>query len=165
MREMAAWAEQQCNEQYADSVKGNYTGLSADMRWYYGFLGELVFVRYCQVQWLRHRYEPAFKGRDITDIEIWLKRYGKLGIDVKTASKPSHRYLMIPEAQLRSHPSEMYVGVRINGPDEGEILGFCLKKDLQPITNMGLKIPTRGIAFDRLLPIERLTTQAVKVMG
>lgn len=166
MRNMATWAEQQCNKLYANSKRGNYTNLNADSRWYYGFLGELVFLRYLQQHYIQHRYEPAFTGRDITDFNVYsLTSEQWAGIDVKTASKPSHRYLMLPDAQLQSHPSGVYVGVRINNADQGEVLGWCLKTDLQPITDLDLPVPTSGMAFSELKDIDRLISQCKKIMG
>lgn len=165
MRQMAAWAERQCDALYAGSKRGNYTKLSAERRWYHGFLGELVFLKYLQHHYVRYRYEPDFTGRDDTDFYLWAEGYGKVGIDVKTASKPDHRYLMLPDAQLASHPSGVYVGVRINSPDQGEVLGYALRKHLRPITDVQLPVPTSGVLFEDLRPISKMLEQAKKLMG
>lgn len=166
MRAMAQWAQAQCDKRYANSKRGNYTGLSAEGRWYYGFLGELVFREWLHRHNVQYRYEPEFVGRDITDFIVWANGYGKVGIDVKTASQGSHKWLMQPDAQLASHPSEVYVGVRLRKMEtEGEVLGFCLKKDMQPITELDLKVPTSGVLFDNLRPMSKMLEQSKKLMG
>lgn len=170
MRAMAQWAQAQCDKRYANSKRGNYTQLSAEGRWYIGFLGELVFMKYLQQLYVQYRYEPEFTGRDITDFYVWAIGYtengGKVGIDVKTASAGSHKYLMIPDAQIASHPSEVYVGVRLRMMEtEGEVMGYCLKKDLKPITDLGLKVPTSGVLFDNLRPMNKMIDQCKKLMG
>lgn len=166
MRAMAKWAQAQCDKRYANSKRGNYTNLSAEGRWYIGFLGELVFMKWLQHHYVQYRYEPEFAGRDITDFYVWANGYGKVGIDVKTASAGSHKYLMLPDAQLASHPSEVYVGVRLRKMEtEAEVMGYALKKDLQPITDLELKVPTSGILFDNLRPMAKMLEQSKKLMG
>lgn len=168
MRAMAAWAQAQCDKRYAKSKRGNYTGLSAEGRWYCGFLGELVFLKWLQQHYIRHRYEPEFIGRDVTDFYVWPLNFGgnKVGIDVKTASKGSHRYLMLPEAQLASHPSEIYVGVRLSQMEtKGEVLGWARKADLKLIEDVELKVPTVGVLFDELRPMSKILEQSIKLMG
>lgn len=166
MRAMAQWAQAQCDKRYANSKRGNYTNLSAEGRWYIGFLGELVFMKWLQHHYVQYRYEPEFAGRDITDFYVWANGYGKVGIDVKTASAGSHKYLMLPDAQLASHPSEVYVGVRLRKMEtEAEVMGYALKKDLQPITDLELKVPTSGILFDNLRPMAKMLEQSKKLMG
>lgn len=166
MRDMAQWAQAQCDKRYANSKKGNYTKLSAEGRWYYGFLGELVFMKWLQHHYIQYRYEPEFAGRDVTDFYIWAGGYGKCGIDVKTASNGSHRYLMMPDAQIASHPSEVYVGVRLSQMEtKGEVMGYALKTDLKPITELDLKVPTSGVLFDNLRPMEKILEQSKKLMG
>lgn len=170
MRAMAEWAQAQCDKRYAKSKRGNYTGLSAEGRWYYGFLGELVFMKYLQHHYIQYRYEPAFTGADLTDFIVWAIGYtengGKVGIDVKTASSGSHQWLMQPNAQLAHHPSEVYVGVRLRKmATEGEVLGYCLKKDMQPITELDLKVPTSGVRFDNLRPMSAMIDKCKKLMG
>jgi len=165
MRAMAQWAQDKCNARYAKSKRGNYTNLSADDRWYYGFLGELVFLKWLQHHYIQYRYEPEFTGRDVTDFRLYsLTSKQWANIDVKTASKSSHRYLMLPDAQLQSHPSEVYVGVRINDYYHGEVLGWCLKSDLKPVTDVVLPVPTSGLPFDQLKDITRLADQCKKIM-
>lgn len=168
MRGMAAWAEQQCNAMYANSARGNYTNLSADNRWYYGFLGELVLLKWLQAHYIQYRYEPQFKGRDDTDFYLWpLSKGGKMcTVDVKTASNPQHQYLMMPEAQLKSHPSDVYIGVRINSQTEGEVLGWAVAGDFERIDEkMRLPIPTMGIKLTELRPMSRIFSNSKKLMG
>lgn len=93
------------------------------------------------------------------------KTFNNCDVDVKTASKGSHKYLMVPDAQLAKHKTQVFVGVRILNLNQAEVCGYALRKDLGPINDLGFSVPTSGLLFSKLRPINKMIEQCKKVMG
>jgi len=139
--------------------EGNYTGLSEQDRWYFGYLGEWAFNEFLKIndakkviEWQRDANGFADDGDFFFDAKI---------IDVKTATKPFHKNLMMPDAQFQRTRKDFYVAVRLTG-DDAEILGFATTKDFEDagIKNFGY-VSTRAILFTKLRPIDELLSQQI----
>ena len=139
----------------------NYTGLCAPGRYFTGHLGELALVKLVAWNGKYYDYRPAADGRpDAGDITVFIA--GRpLRVDVKTASKPGHRYLMIPEAQFRKRHRDAYLGARLDLEAMiCEIHGIATRAQMEdaPVEDppqFSLKVRTRmTLLSDLLLPVE-----------
>ncbi len=162
MIERAAAAEQQIMGHLRKG--GNYTKLEAERRFYYGYLGEYAFEKLLIEHGIKYEFSPRYDGkRDRTDFVVFVKQGTPVDVDVKTATGKRDRFLMIPTAQLQSHPNQAYVGVRLMAKS-AQIYGTCIPSALRPINKevYGLKIPTHGVELTRLNPIEKVLAQCDK---
>lgn len=134
----------------------NYTGLSAEHRFYYGILGEMAVVKYLYDQGVKLKYAPVWNNNtpDDGDIVVYVDGY-PAKVDVKTATKAFHENLWIPEKQYNRYAYDGYIGVRIVD-DVAEIHGYCSKKDLTKSEHPGTKVETIGILLADLRPMDRL---------
>lgn len=160
MRDVAEKAE----KRILASFKGNdnnYTGLSADRRFYFGVLGELATVKALKDAGIRLKYAPDWgAGADDGDIVVYSDER-PCKVDVKTATKDFHENLWIPAKQYMRYTYDGYIGVRICG-DVAEVHGYCAKKDFSESMHPGAKVVTYGIALDELRPMDRLYTKLDK---
>lgn len=92
----------------------NYTGLSVQDRYFHGHLGELAVVKLLGWHGKRYAYKPAADGQpDGGDVTVFVADRG-LQVDIKTATRPTHRCLMIPEAQFAKRHRDLYLGARLD---------------------------------------------------
>jgi len=139
------------------SFKGNhnYTGLSADRRFYFGILGELATVELLRIKGVRVKYTPKWNGKaDSGDLIVYADGY-PIKVDVKTASKDFHENLWMPAKQYDRYTYDGYIGVRICG-DVAEIHGYCAKKDFTKSMHPRAKVPTYGVALCDLRQMDKL---------
>ena len=104
----------------------NYTGLSAAGRYFVGFVGQLGLQTYLTEQGRRFQAHIRTDGQsDAGDVTVWYAGH-PLKIDVKTASNPRHRFLMMPEAQLRRSVSDLIVAAKwLPERKQVEFMGVC----------------------------------------
>ena len=128
---------------------------------YVGYLGEWAFNEFLKmndfksiIKWSR---EITAYGGDVGDFF-----FDEKVIDVKTASKPFYKKLMMPLKQFEKKEKYYYVGVRLDG-DLAEIMGFATYEDMKnaPIDDFGHNTPTKNISFSKLKPIDELLSQQI----
>ena len=138
-------AYQQAIEVRGIKAAGNYTGLAVANRWRNGYLGEFAFEAYLQTTGRRFDYLPAPDGHpDTGDFRVY-QRGRPLRVDVKTAAERTHRYFLIPEAQLERPSSAIYVAARLDIDELAvELFGFFTKRDVEVMgTDNQLQVPAR----------------------
>jgi hypothetical protein len=117
----------------------NYTGLSAPDRFYNGYLGELAVLDLFQTHNKSGIYHVNTSGfADEAEFELDQGLPRMLLADVKTASQPTHRQIMMPAKQMEIHKAHYYIGVRLNG-DYAEVWGYCSGSDFQVSESFGGK--------------------------
>jgi len=144
--------------EYSDKIiknlegKPNYTNISTDDRYYFGYLGEWVFCKFLVRNDIQFKWGSIAIQDKVDNGDFIIKN--KI-IDVKTASKPEYKNIMMPEKQLY-RKSDFYVGIRLDG-DSGEIMGFCTHQDIQEVETKDFgKGPTKAIKFEELRNIDYL---------
>ena len=86
----------------------SYTSKGTRPNYFWGYLGEWALVSWLSVYGIRATWQPQATGRP-DDGDIFA---GGIVIDAKALPKPTHRHLMIPEAQFkRHHNRDLYVPV------------------------------------------------------
>jgi hypothetical protein len=138
----------------------NYTGFAPERRFYYGALGELVFLKYCIKNKIWCSYEPETKGESGGgDFNMFNNVNIKMVIDVKTASQPFHKKMMIPKLQFELYSYDYYVAIKINSSTLSTICGYCKKEDfiLKEDGFIDSKIPTYFVELNELKSIDDLT--------
>jgi len=122
-----------------------------------GILGEEIFKVWLNQNNIPYEREVVHGEADHGDFLI----YGKI-VDVKTASKPYYKMIMMPVIQFLKNKRDHYVGVRLN-LDEGfaEIMGFATHDELlkAPVRDFGHNIDTKALQFSKLTKIEELIQQ------
>ena len=95
----------------------NYTGIEAADRYKLGFLAEFAFANVLKHAGRAFVYQPRLDGvsDNGTDFRVAVNQVTH-SIDVKTASRSHHRYLMVPDAMWRKHggSSDFYIGARLD---------------------------------------------------
>lgn len=108
----------------------NYTGLSEPDRFYYGTLGEFVFLQYCKERGLKCNYNFKIQEESNShDFVMFLNNGAPVTVDVKTATKIFHKNLMMPKTQYDLYSYNYYVAVRLINSDSAQIHGYCYKTD------------------------------------
>jgi len=127
---------------------------------YVGYLGEWAFNELLKIkdakkviEWQRDADGFGDDGDFFFD--------GKV-IDVKTASKPFYKKLMMPLKQFEKKKKDFYVAVRLDG-DIAEIIGFATHQEMQdaPVDDFGQNTPTKNILFTKLRKIDELLSQQI----
>jgi len=127
----------------------NYTGLESEDRYYIGAIGELGFKALLEQKEIKFDYRPRQDGEsDSGDFAVFGTSSVAI-VDVKTASKPTHKNLMVPAKQLERVGHYTYIGARIVD-SVIEFHGYCYQEDFEPSTIPGLKIKTMQVSFDKL---------------
>jgi len=138
----------------------NYTGISQKDRYYYGYLGEWVFNEFLKkkemksvVTWDREIHELSDEGDFFFDAKI---------IDVKNATKPFYKNIMMPNQQFLRKKKDYYVAVRMIDETHAEVLGYVTYDDLlnTPIKDFGHG-ETKAILFTKLRKIDELLSQQI----
>lgn len=135
---------------------GNYTGLETDDRWYWGYVGELVFFEFCKEYNLDVVWDNSILGKsDHGDFHINTNSGYDVRVDVKTCTNPKHKMIMLPDAQWQIKVNDLYVAVRIMD-DCAQVLGCCRHMDfkLKQEGFTSAKVPTRYTELDSLDKIE-----------
>jgi len=145
----------------------NYTKLHASNRFAFGYLGERAFKEALLAAGKKFEWHLDTSGfSSAEDLSVWNEKGYWKSVDVKTASKPHHRHLMIPERQRpRALKHNFMVAARIATamPEDGNTIpvvleGVCTSKRIKaaPIIEGGteLEIPTIRIPFTELNPVE-----------
>lgn len=92
------------------SRRRNYTGLeSSKDRFFYGLVGEAAVVNWLRAEGVTFRHRMG-DGRGANEIHVWHKGVRR-SVDVKTASQPHHRMLMIPAQQVDA--ADFYIAVKL----------------------------------------------------
>ena len=139
--------------------KPNYTGLVKKDRYFIGLLGELVFKKFLDNEGKQYKYNVRLDGRSGGgDFDLYVSNSVVKVVDVKTASKFYYTRMLVPKVQLDNHPNCIYVAVKLNGLEEGEIFGYCYGEDfeIRPKGFTEEKIPTACKNLDDLEKIENL---------
>lgn len=130
----------------------NYTGLSEEDRFYYGYLGEWGFAQFLIKHKIPFEWDNKYTGHiDNGDFIIHGKVY-----DVKTATKPGYKNLMFPKKQLK-HKRDFYIGCRLDG-NYIEVVGLICRKKIEKITpkDFGKGVETISVLLKDLIPVEEL---------
>lgn len=99
-----------------------------------GKLGEILFFDYMQSQGIE------LNEGNMLDTGIGDGLFGEYDfitpkgetVDIKTASRPFHKRIMIPMAQFEKHKKDYYVGVKLNlETDSARIYGYTTKEILE----------------------------------
>ena len=115
-----------------------------------GWLGRIAFCRFLE----QEGYVVSEVGDKLT------VRDGKT-VSVKTASRPYHSRIIVPQREFLSKIRDYYVGVSIsNGETLAEIKGYATRADLETV---GVYDRGEGPGFEQLLmhlrPIKKLLEQ------
>lgn len=126
----------------------NHQGLRELDAAYNGILGELAFVTFLMnnKKWFHYEHDYASGKPDNGDVKIWVNGLGTVTVDVKTASKSSYQYLLVPKTQKKYM---LYVAVRLNG-DIAEIWGIAKLNELRDVKAINDKINNIGLPLDSL---------------
>ena len=122
-----------------------------------GILGEEIFKIWLYQNKIPFKREVVHGEADHGDFII----YGKV-IDVKTASKPSYKMIMMPLVQFLKNKRDFYVGVRLNLVEGfAEIMGVATHDELVkvPVRDFGHNIETKAFPLSKLTPIEEMIIQ------
>lgn len=161
MRDRARYLQQQVKRLHgANDV--NYTGLYTDDRFYYGYLGEMILCEYFHTVGKRIDYSIQIKGGpDDGDFHLHPWSGPVLKADVKTATKPFHRRIMMPEAQTQRHKYDIYIGAQLFSKELGGIWGWCYLDDFQLETKgfNGAAVSTMYRPLNQLRPMSELFDQ------
>ncbi len=141
----------------------NYTSLEAPGRYRLGYLGEAALASMLADSGARFDWSPRADGLgDGSDLTVY---HGGLPYpcEVKTASRPWHKYLMQPVAQQRRRGDRgVVVGVRLNeGQRLAELAGYVSYRRFARALvvhppDRGVRVPTRLVLLSSLSPISRL---------
>lgn len=151
-------AREWSNNVLDSSIKyhSNYTGISKEDRYYFGYLGELAFWKVLYQNNKEYQYEPKFDGlSDDRDFFIFIKGKKKK-VDIKTASKGFYKNIMLPKKQWLKKKSDYYIGIRLEG-DTANIFGYCKHSNFKEQNTFGDNmIVTMYKSLSELNPIETL---------
>jgi hypothetical protein len=150
-------------EQNLPSVS-NYTGIEATNRYRDGFLAEFAFANVLKHVERAFIYAPRIDGKSDGGSDFRVSVFGVIhSVDVKTASRSHHQYLMIPDAMWSKHgcSSDYYVGSRLD-LDAGvcEVWGVALYLELATVS---IRVPNddrqpKVLAPTRAIPLTDLHT-------
>lgn len=122
-----------------------------------GILGEEIFKIWLKQNNVQFERNVVHGEADHGDFVI----YGKI-VDVKTASKPFYKMIMMPVIQFLKNKRDFYVAIRLN-LDEGfaEIMGVATHDELlkAPVRDFGHNIDTKALEFSKLTPIDEMIIQ------
>lgn len=147
----------QMSDRMAEHVKmtgkGQYTGVVRPDEFYYGFVGELLFMELLK----QERVHGVYRRKSALPEFLIYTRRGPIEVDVKTACQSFHRRIMLPRAQYDRYDTAFYVGARLMGT-YGEIHGFCHKNEMmyEPEGFDDQKAPTMYQYLDKLHKISTL---------
>lgn len=134
----------------------NYTGLSREHRFYYGYLGELCLFYFLRNAGKKCVYHVNLDGHNGKDDFVLSFSFGDRSADVKTATKPTHSRIMFPQSQLYVY--DYYVGVRL-AENSGEICGFCRHDNFRGPDDFGYNVPTMWLGLTELSPIKTILSK------
>ena len=140
-------------------------------RTFVGKLAEYVFLNYLRSRGIYYNEGDMFQifeGQQNVDGYDFRTRNGRT-VDIKSASKPFHKRIMIPIDQFNNIPKDYYVGIKIhselsadgliniNSIHSATIYGYCEYTYLERFTtsNFG-EGPCKAIQLNKLMDIERL---------
>ena len=134
----------------------NYTGISVNDRFYYGYLGELVFLELLKQSGKKYEYTPRFDGiPDDCDFLIYIDGKPEK-LDVKTASKNFYKNIMLPKSQWIKKYRDYYIGIRLEG-DAANVCGYCKHNDFEEKDTFGYNgVVTMYKSLNELELIEEL---------
>lgn len=136
-------------------AKPNYTGIAAEDRFYFGFLGEIAFARWLEQIGARYVWRVSLEGRSETPEFTVFVDDKLVTIDVKTASKPRHEKMMQPHSQ--ECDADLYVGAKVFDGEWVQLHGWTDRETLAnvPPAEFGHG-PTRAIQLEALIGLEHL---------
>lgn len=140
-------------------------------RTFVGKLSELCFLKFLNQNNKNYPIGTMFTifpGENNTDGYDFITRYGNYTVDVKCASKPYHRRIMVPIDQFENNPKNFYVGVRINAEIDrydniiihsirsADIYGYCTYEQLANRQTENFGYPCKAINLTELINIQSL---------
>ena len=154
---------EECQHLTMDKVVGdNYTGLHQPNRFYYGYIGEFVFVKWLKQNNINFKYVFNANGYpDDEDFVLYANNNQEIKVDVKTATKPHYKNIMFPKSQAERYTYDCYVGIQLMSDDLAKVCGYCQKKDFT-LSEELFKVPTYYKALDELNDMERLKAGVIK---
>ena len=123
-----------------------------------GKLGELAWLRYL---WQNGKavQGAGFMFVNIPDAMDFATGNGET-IDIKTASRPNHRRILVPQDQFENEPKGYYVGVRVDEETlEANICGYATWPDMAAggvQMRPGYTFPAYDVEIRSLRPIADL---------
>lgn len=151
IKKLARWAEQYKTKNITSG--GNYTRLEEPDRFYNGTIGEIALFKLLKDNGCKFDYFFNLSGKaDSGDFCIYIM-HRPITLDIKTACKDFHQYLMITESQYERHKYQAYVGAKLNG-NRCEIYGYNIGIEQTQLINKG--VPAFSRKFEDLSKIEHL---------
>ena len=156
----------QCEETVLSTMIGtNYTGLNEPNKFYYGYIGEFAFIKWLKQSKIKHKYSykvhpGAYRGAE--DFVLYANNGQQITVDVKTATKPHYKNIMMPKSQAERYTYNCYVGVLLVNDDIAKICGYCQKNDFT-LSELMYKIPTYYKPLNELNDMQRLSNGVIKL--
>ena len=156
----------QCEEKVLSTMIGtNYTGLNEPNKFYYGYIGEFAFIKWLKQSKIKHKYSykvhpGAYRGAE--DFVLYANNGQQITVDVKTATKPHYKNIMMPKSQAERYTYNCYVGVLLVNDDNAKICGYCQKNDFT-LSELMYKIPTYYKPLNELNDMQRLSNGVIKL--
>ena len=161
MQRAAKHYEDAINKTKTLSRTSNMTGLEEAGRFYFGFLGELIFEAALKRENKEYQHfvrtdglPQTYKFRVIKD-----ETNQEVRLNICTASKPSHKFLAVPEPKIHRAECDGYVGIKILENGYAQIFGYITPKELRDCGASAF--PGKSVAafrceLESLKPIENL---------
>lgn len=157
------------SNQVVRALRGkNHTRLSALDRYFHGYLGELAVREWLTEHSKKNVHRVLANGKSQpAEFTVWQKKTDlQMRLEVKTSSKPEHRYLMFPQAQPLDF--DCVLSVRLDLPQsKAEIMGWLSRRDVAGLRvepfdfGNGHTVNTRVCLYEKLYQPQRLLDQLV----
>lgn len=131
----------------------NYTSIYAMDRYFWGYLGEILFTNYLKEKGKRYIWQPNTDGSSHdTDIIVFIK--GNMArLDTKVARRSHFQYCGRPDIQVERQCPDFYIGLRNQESGFLSLWGAAKEEHLGDWPYA--KIPSRGILLTEMFPIEK----------
>ena len=157
---LSDWAKKQALIAEKETLKNlpdrpNWRGdYKQDRRYFYGNLGELVFLELLLYFDKQFEYKPRYDGKtDSGDFIIYISSKPRI-LDIKTAARPEHRYLLVNTITPNTPIDTIYLGIKIT-PPKAEVYGYATKKELKRVDKgLSLADQTLGLILRDLPRVE-----------
>ena len=155
---------QLCENKILSKMQGsNYTELDEPNKFYYGYIGEFAFIKWLNRAGIKYKYEVKTDGYPgAEDFLLYSNNGQQITVDVKTATKPHYKNIMMPKSQAERYTYDCYVGVLLVNDDTAKICGYCQKKDFI-LSELRYKIPTYYKPLNELNDMQRLSNGVIKL--
>lgn len=162
MKRAALHYEEAIKKTVTLSRKTNFTGLEADRRYYYGFIGELAFKTALEKEkrFFEHHVRTDGMPEPYKFKIIKAENLQNIKTNVCTASKATHKYLAVPKEKLHHAHVDVYIGAKVlDGEQYVQLYGYITASELYKLgadTLPGQSMPCYRCALVELKPIEQL---------